>query len=196
MDNSRDKNLPGGELSSPFRTIVGGRPPEPEQALRQASTGIQRLLLAASADEKVKKRFCRAPREAATDLGISLTETEKAILSTLPEERLKTMVELINRPNPSRRDFLKKTAASFGLAAATSSLFGLEGCIPQPLGGARPDMPDRPSPTPSSPGPSSTPEATPSPGTSPSQSPSLPQSPSPTRSPGEIKTRGISPDRP
>lgn len=180
------------ERSSPPRTIVGGRPPEREQAFKQVSTGIQRLLLAASADGEFKKKFLGAPGEAARELGITLTTNEQAILAALSKDRLSNMVELINRPNPSRRDFLKKAAASFALAAATGAVLGIEGCGMFFYGGARPD---RPTPPPS---PSASPSETSSgaPSGTPSESPSTSTTPAPTRSPSAPITRGITPDKP
>jgi hypothetical protein len=135
-----DRESPRGlGQRSPRRTIVGGRPPEKGGEIKGIPSGIQKMLLAASLHDDFRERFLEARGGAAAEIDVPLTDSERAILSAVPESELNQMIERmgVNASIP-RRGFLTRSMtalAAFVAAAFTPQAFADE----RPLGGSRPD---------------------------------------------------------
>jgi hypothetical protein len=174
---------------SPRTTIVGGRPPEEQAATAPVPTGLQRLLRLAAVNPAFLEELVARRTALAEVAGVPLTASESAILAAVPEAQLRAMARAVPPPEPTRRDFLRKTAAT---AVVLLGGAALEGCPPgdsEPAptrptvnlmaeeGGAAPDEPPpRPEHVPSPPG---------------GARPDEPPPPRPDRSP---VTDGIRPD--
>jgi hypothetical protein len=113
----------GSRLPSPerkgrsHRTIVGGRPSPAAEADGSTPTGIQRLLAAASLDPELRTAVARDPLLAASSIGIELSPSEGAILTSVSAEQLALMVDSMGRQTRDRRQFLA-TAAGAAVAIA------------------------------------------------------------------------------
>ena len=149
----------GPEPASPRTTIVGGQPPAPAGDAPPVPTGIQSLLRLASVDAVFRDEFLERRGEMADVAGLPLTDSERAILSSIPATQLRDMAEKMPPPPPARREFLRQSAASavvlLGGAAMADGLTGccdaIERVTSNPMasgGGAAPDWPDEPTPAP------------------------------------------------
>lgn len=106
---------------NPHKTIVGGRPDNNGTLLKGFPSGIQKLMLSASLNDEIRSEVIGNPGEAAKKYNIELTDSEFAILSSIPEKQIKSMIEgLENNPNIHRRDFLFKSAAAVVAVAASA----------------------------------------------------------------------------
>lgn len=127
MDDSTENTEKRSMLSegepSPLRTIVGGRPNGKLQVMQTMPLGIQKILYGASLDDDFRKKAGTDPSEAAKELGIELTGSEKAILSAVPPKQLNLMIDQIKEAHIPRRSFLMKTTAT--LAAIVATAFGV-----------------------------------------------------------------------
>ncbi|HOX44188.1 MAG TPA: twin-arginine translocation signal domain-containing protein [Myxococcota bacterium] len=131
---------------SPRTTIVGGRPPEAPAASFPVPVGLQRLLRLAAVERAFLQELIEKRAAVAGPAGVELTASERAILEAVPAEQLRAMAQAVPPPEPTRRDFLRKTAAT---AVVLLGGAALEGC-PRGSGaadaGAAPEepAPDRP----------------------------------------------------
>jgi len=123
-DHDDEKLRRDGEEPGPLKTIVGGRPDNREKMINGLPSGIQRLIISASMNDAIKASVIQNPVKAAKDLEIELSDSESAILSSVPSKQMINMIESMeNNPNIHRRDFLFESAAA--LAAAAASALGV-----------------------------------------------------------------------
>jgi hypothetical protein len=122
LNNHDDEKLrKSGEEQSPLKTIVGGRPDNREKMINGLPSGIQKLIISASMNEVIKASVIQDPAKAAKDLHIELSDSESAILSSVPVKQLIIMIEgMENNPNIHRRDFLFESAAAIAAVAASA----------------------------------------------------------------------------
>ncbi len=102
--------------------------------------GIQLLLTAGSRDESFRECFLEDPLLAARRAGVSLTDSERSILRSVPPAQLAAMIEGLAVSNPQRRRFLHSAAsvaltifAGTALAACKRSSGELEPDEPAPV---------------------------------------------------------------
>ncbi len=118
-------------------------------------TGIQTLLRLASVDAKFREQLVSRRSELAAVAEVPLTESERAVLESIPADQLREMADKMPPPPPPRREFLRQTAATavvlLGGAAVAGTLgvcgepgpLRLMGCNPMATaGGAAPDWPE------------------------------------------------------
>lgn len=117
-----------GENQSPRTTIVGGRPPESRDDVPPVPTGIQKLLRLAGEDEAFRAIFLERRAAVAEAAGVTLSASEKAILSAVGARQLEAMIQRVPPTPRDRRQFLRQTAASavvlLGGAALSESVSG------------------------------------------------------------------------
>ncbi|MCX6560594.1 MAG: hypothetical protein NTZ26_08765 [Candidatus Aminicenantes bacterium] len=125
LDNpAAEKLARAGEAPGPDKTIVGGRPARQETMIKGLPSGIQKLIISASMNDGIKASVVRNPSLAAKELQIELSDSESAILSSVPASQLIAMIEgRTDNPNIPRRGFLFETAAA--LAAVAASALGV-----------------------------------------------------------------------
>jgi len=140
-----------GETPSPRTTIVGGRPPEAAGASFPVPVGLQRLLRLAAVEAAFLEELVVKRAEVAGPAGVELTPSERAILEAAPEEQLRAMARAVPPPEPTRRDFLRKTAATAVVLLGGAAIEGCPGsgaapdaAAPEPPPPPRPDTPGLP----------------------------------------------------
>ena len=105
--------------------------------------GIDYLVSLAARDPKFGKRVVEDPLKAARRAGLRLTDSERAVLSTLPGEQLQAVIDSATPPPVARRGFLQRAAlwvvGLFGGVALTT----MAGC---PLFATKGEAPDVPPP--------------------------------------------------
>lgn len=128
-------------------TIVGGQPTVRTKSSLPIPEGIEKLIQRAAADSRFRSLMYADREEAARSARIKLTETEKAVLLSIPDAQLTAIIENTEVPAQSaRRSFLR--AALGGVGAWLAGLLGAGattgGCRRRegpPVEGIRPDIP-------------------------------------------------------
>lgn len=97
-------------------------------ARRAFSRGIEKVILLAALDREFGGRLL-ADREAALEsCEVELTDSERAILTGIPDDRLIDAVERIPIPDSTRRTFLQRVAAGAGVIALLGSILATGSC--------------------------------------------------------------------
>lgn len=127
------------EKGAVFTTIVGGRPPGSGTDVGRIPRGIEVLIKKASVDEGFRGILLARRAEAAGEIGLELTDAEKAMLGSIPGAQLEAIIGQTKVKPQNRRVFLGKVAAAM-LAAI---VVGAAGCKKEPSvsDGIRPDRP-------------------------------------------------------
>jgi hypothetical protein len=88
----------------------------------QVPVGLEKLLFVAAGDEAFKERLLADPSAVATEAGVTLRDSESAMLSAITPAALDAMIASIVPENPRRRRFMGLVAAAAAsLAAGTVS---------------------------------------------------------------------------
>ncbi len=103
---------PRATRPSPRTTIVGGRPPDNEDKLPPVPTGMQQLLRLAAVEPRFRQQLLERRSAVAQAAQVKLTRSEQAILAAVDDKQLRTMVDKMPPPTPSRRDYLRNSAIS------------------------------------------------------------------------------------
>ena len=108
-------------------TIVGGQPPKDRQISVSVPAGVEKLLYLAATDGSVREELIRDRDRAADGHGVTLTESEAAMVRLAPAAQLGAMIDAldVSSANVQRRRFLQAVAAS---AAAVTAGAALAGC--------------------------------------------------------------------
>lgn len=130
-------------------TIVGGQPPGNERPLQEIPVGIEEVLAMAAVDDRFASSLYADRESAMAASGVSLTATEKMILSSIERPALAQMVSSFKTRLPvssSRREFLKKSASAALLALVGGGILSTaaQGALLQSSKGIRPDRPPAP----------------------------------------------------
>jgi len=96
-------------------TIVGGQPPR--KNLPNVSGNIEKILLNASTDKNFKEKLLNDRKSILEAPEFSLSSQDKILLQSIPDNRLKDMIENLIIQRTSRRNFLKNAAATLALLA-------------------------------------------------------------------------------
>lgn len=149
---SEDKSKPVSdqpeEMPAVRTTIVGGRPPGSGKAVGNIPRGIEILVKKAAIDRSFRDKLLLLRSNAANLIELSLTTTEKAMLDSIPENQLISIINSTKVQPGLASAFMSYTAAimlaALGCTApiskATNDDMNLEG-------GARPDLVDKPKPS-------------------------------------------------
>jgi hypothetical protein len=120
--------------------------PRPQRsAAQQVPVGLEKVLLLASTDTRFRDQLLRDRDAAASARGLALRASERAVLRSIPEERLLAAIEGIDASpaNLRRRRFMGAVAAS---AAAVVAAEAFGGCDSGAVDGIRPDRDYGPQP--------------------------------------------------
>ena len=134
MSNNGDQGT-----RDPVRTtIVGGQPGENTGAAHGVPKGIEGIIALAATDDKFRKQLIADRDEAIASAGLALTDTERAVLRSIPDEHLLRTTGGASGATEPRRGFLRLAlAALVGGAAAM-----VDGCDQRsPVTGSRPALP-------------------------------------------------------
>jgi len=118
-------------------SIVGGQPGSGrsrEQAV--VTVGVERILYDAATDGAFRAALLADRQGALTERNIALKPSEEAVLATVPDATLESMIDAIQVPDHRRRKFIKAVAA---VSAGSAGAVLLEGCLAVDTG-ARPDF--------------------------------------------------------
>ena len=122
------------------RTIVGGRPIDRRRRKVRIPIGIEKVLCAAAADREFLEQLVMARADALTGTGLAVSDAEAAILSSVSEVALRTMIDNIDLKRHRKRRFFRGiAAASLAATTATACIGENETAV---AGGAAPDWPD------------------------------------------------------
>lgn len=117
-------------------SIVGGQPSGGRGAERATVTvGVERVLYEAATDRAFRRALLADRRAALADRAIALQPSEEAVLSTVPDATLASMIDAIQVPDHRRRRFIQAVAA---VSAGTAGVVLLDSCQAE-SGGHRPD---------------------------------------------------------
>ena len=94
-------------------TIVGGQPSEKKPQL--FNTNIEKLLLKATSDEEFREKLLNNRKEVLEDEEHSLTSQDKMLLSSIPPEKLKDMIEKFKLQKNPKKKILKGSAITMAL---------------------------------------------------------------------------------
>jgi len=100
-----------GSWEAVVTTIVGGRPPASRRTVQNVPRGIEVLLKKAAIDAAFRDHLLQTRSQAAGLIGLTLDETEAAVINSLPEKSLVSMIERAEVPNAHRAAFLGSVAA-------------------------------------------------------------------------------------
>jgi hypothetical protein len=135
MKNKKKAN--GPEREAVYTTIVGGRPPGSGTDVGAIPRGIEVLVKKASVDPEFRSVLLEKRAEAAEEIELELTDSEAAMLASIPRAQLEAIIAKTKVGPESRRLFLGKAAgimlAALGVSAA--------GCKPRTKG-IEPDRPE------------------------------------------------------
>jgi len=123
-------------------TIVGGQPRVRTKASAAIPEGIERLIRHAAADTRFRSLMFADREEAARRANVKLTESERAVLLSIPNAQLAAIIEHTPAPAQSpRRGFLRAAVGGAGawLAALLGGAATTAGC--GPVKGIQPDVP-------------------------------------------------------
>lgn len=120
------------------RTIVGGRPAAKANKKLRVPIGVEKLLYQAAADSAFRSRLLHDREATLQEPGVHLSESERAIVRSVPAATLSTMIDQIDLPRHGKKRFLRAVAACT-LAAAT--VLATADCTGPTPTGARPDEP-------------------------------------------------------
>jgi hypothetical protein len=131
-------------------TIVGGRPPGSGKPVGDVPRGIEVLVKKASVDPAFNELLLRKRSEAAKEIGLELEPSEIAMINTVPEPQLESIISKTIVFPKQRNAFLGKVAALM-IVAPGASTFGCgseEESDPvrrhgPPTEGIQPDRPPR-----------------------------------------------------
>ncbi len=129
-----DENAGG---AGPGPTIVGPRPEDGGAGARNIPRGMEKLLTLAGISPEWRGDILADPVGAARSAGIALSESEKAILGSVPPATISAMADSLAAR--AGRPVLSRAAA--GLAAAALLATNLTGCDNRPVKGVQPDRP-------------------------------------------------------
>ncbi len=117
-----------------------GKQERPTSELR-VPAGIEYLLSLGARDARFRERLLNDPFAAARRAGLRLTDSERAILSALPREQLRAVIDNATPRTAARRSFLQRAAlwvvGLFGGVTMTT----MTGCGTPTPKGAAPDVP-------------------------------------------------------
>lgn len=103
------------------KTIVGGRAQRRAGRPQEIPIGIEKVLYLAATDAEFNRALFSNRAEALAREELKLSDAERAILASVPEDQLRAMVGRIDTQAHGRRRFLRKVAAAaIGLAATTA----------------------------------------------------------------------------
>ena len=102
------------------RTIVGGRPRARRKRKVRVPIGIEKVLYRAAADSTFRQSLFRDRDVALDEAGFHLLESELAILRSVPESVLATMIGKIDLKKHGKRKFMRAVGAC-ALAATTAA---------------------------------------------------------------------------
>lgn len=141
-------------------TIVGGQPPSHRPNRVKVSAGVEQALYLAAVDAAFGQRLLDQRDRAARDAGLSLRDSEAAVLRNAPRHQLEAFIASLDTSagNVQRRGFLQAVAASAVAIAAGGSLGacgdkndkdpdggaadkGIDVDMPEVRDGCLPDMP-------------------------------------------------------
>ncbi|MFH1532214.1 MAG: hypothetical protein ABIK09_15925 [Pseudomonadota bacterium] len=138
MDNRTAEIEEGTE--SVRRTIVGGRPLDRRRRKVRIPIGIEKALCAAASDREFLEQLVMARADALPGTGLEVSPAEAAILASVSEEALRTMIQAIDLKRHRKRRFFRGiAAASLAATTATACIGENETAL---SGGAAPDWPD------------------------------------------------------
>jgi hypothetical protein len=108
-------------------TIVGGRPPVSGRLVRNIPRGLEVLVKKAAIDQEFRELLVQNRSQAANRIGLVLDATEAAVIDSLPEPNLISMIEHAEVPASQRGVFLGWVAALMlaaigGLEASTGEI--------------------------------------------------------------------------
>jgi len=133
-------NHSAGEREAVRTTIVGGRPPGSGRDNGSIPRGIEILVKKAAVDREFRATLIEQRADAANTIGLELTASEAAMMKTIPERQLLSIISHTDVPDQERRVFLGRAAAAMlavlGAGVASS-------CGPPATTGIAPDMPER-----------------------------------------------------
>lgn len=123
-------------------TIVGGRPPGSGKRVGSTPRGIEVLVKKASIDAEFHSLLLEKRAAAASTIGLDLSDSEIAMINTVPEAQLRTIIQNATVRPEQKKAFLGKVAAVMLVALAT---LGSDGCNnnEQQIKGIRPDPPEQ-----------------------------------------------------
>ena len=105
-----------GAVMASFRTIVGGRA-SPQPGGSSFPRGIELLLKKAKADEEFRHLLLDDPVAAAAEIELELSETESAILSSMPARNLEAAINHVRVPTEHAHLFrTARTATALAIA--------------------------------------------------------------------------------
>ena len=102
------------------RTIVGGRPRARRNRKVRVPIGIEKVLYRAAADSLFRESLFRDRQGAVNEAGFRLLESEQAILSSVPDSVLATMIDKIDLKKHGKRKFMR-AVGTCALAATTAA---------------------------------------------------------------------------
>ncbi|TET35908.1 MAG: hypothetical protein E3J72_09725 [Planctomycetota bacterium] len=90
---------------------------------KRFSQGIEKVLALAALDEKFRENLFSDRAAALDECGLELTDSERSILMSIPEEQLQSAIKSTKVPEYARRAFLKGASAAV-VAALAITTFG------------------------------------------------------------------------
>lgn len=105
-----------GEKEAVFTTIVGGRPPGSGTQIGNIPRAIEVLVKKASVDPEFRQLLLNKRAEAAKEIDLELTEAEREMLSSIPDEQLRKVIANI-KVKLEHLDIFQGTAGKLMLAA-------------------------------------------------------------------------------
>ncbi len=140
-------------IKEPAPTVVGPQPATREGGRRiQVPRGLEKLVALAKLSPEWREKVLIDPLAAADESELELSESERAILKSVPHASLEQMIDSFGEKLPEPRKFGRMAA---GAAAAALLASVLTGCSDDPgpaTEGIRPDTPpsrpEKPEPAP------------------------------------------------
>jgi hypothetical protein len=174
-------------IDEPGPTVVGPQPAKREGGRKiQVPRGLEKLVALAKLSPEWREKVLTAPLAAADESELELSESERAIIKSVPRTSLEQMIDSFGEKLPEPRKFSRMAA---GAAAAALLATSLTGCNDEPKPpaptGSRPDVPaTKPA------------DPEPAPPATKGMRADFPKPPEPKSEPVPPPTRGISPDLP
>ncbi len=117
---------PAGSVES-VTTVVGGQPPRRVRAKNRVPIGVEKVLYLAASDPPFRAALLADRETALAQVGVRLSEVERATLLGVPRAALETMIARISPQRHGKRSFMKTVAAATvslaaGVAAAGCNL--------------------------------------------------------------------------
>ena len=104
-------------------TIVGGQPKVRTKSSLPIPEGIEKLIGRAASDARFRHRLLADREAAARKVGVRLTDSERMVLRSIPDEQLAAIINAAPPAvRPARRGFLR--AALGGVGAWLAALIG------------------------------------------------------------------------